>query len=170
MFKSLRRDLWKVCKDLRLRSADAAWRTAEQGAVLQRTCTRPGRNLSKFVRTSANIHQSRDWRMTECHFSRPAGTSNKHSPMSQYKTFWDRNSNTMQFLLIILWTLQSLNLFYTTHPMVLAMSWVGVQPWLFSTAKEQHFVAVVKQKYSTVILSFACIIVLRCLHVIIFGQ
>lgn len=91
--------------------------------------------------------------------------------MSQYLwTFWDRNSNTLQFLLIILWTLQSLNLFYTTHPMVLAMSWVGVQPWLFSTAKEQHFVAVVKQKYSTVILSFACIIVLRCLHVIIFGQ
>lgn len=39
----------------------------------------------EFARTLGSIHQSRDWRKTDCLFSRPAGTSDKHFTMSQYE-------------------------------------------------------------------------------------
>lgn len=149
MFKNLCRDLWKVCKGLRLRSADAEWRPAERGAVLQRTCIQAGRNLSKFRREHSSEQRITGGWLNVLFPGQWGPQTNTPPCLSINKLFSDRN--TLQLLLIILWTLQSLNIFYTTQGCCL---WLELE---FSHAfppKRTAFVAVVKQKYSTVILSF----------------
>lgn len=146
-------DLCKVCTSLRSRSADAEQRPTERGAILQRTCAL--KLDETWVCENFREHSS-EQRLEE-----------------DWLSFFQASRDLRQTLhYVSIWTTIIIDHFMNLAkpkyifylPGALPMAGVGVQPWyFFPTAKEQHFTAVEKQKYSTVILSFVCIVRLRCL-------
>lgn len=84
------------CSGVYVESCAKSARVSDQGqlmlssdqpseALFCRECVHSSWTKPEFARTLGSIHQSRDWRKTDCLFSRPAGTSDKHSTMSQYE-------------------------------------------------------------------------------------